>query len=105
MPARGLFRQAPPNCLDFTDALDGAEMAAAIEETFSITVSEQEGIESRNMGDLFGLVGLKHGSSDAATCLSARAFRMVAEAMAGDCRPVPPKDPLTAFRDGGAHRR
>ncbi|MEM9764377.1 MAG: hypothetical protein AAF160_08460 [Pseudomonadota bacterium] len=105
MPALGLFRQAPPNCLDFVDALDGVEIVTAIEETFSITISEQEAIEIRNMGDLFDLVCLKHGSSDATTCLSGRAFRLVAEAMAAECRPVRPRDRLTAFRDEGAHRR
>ncbi|MEO1721018.1 MAG: hypothetical protein AAFR84_01300 [Pseudomonadota bacterium] len=43
------------------DALDGVEIVTAIEETFSITISEQEAIEIRNMGDDSRLLAERHG--------------------------------------------
>lgn len=57
--------------------LDAVELVMAVEEKFGISISDEEATKALTVGDLKGLVRAKLDISDAAGCLTQRAFHLI----------------------------
>lgn len=64
--------------------LDGVELIMAVEESFKISLSDEEAGEVRTAGELFGLVLSKLEPAVAAACLTSYTFYKLRAGIAGD---------------------